>query len=113
MTSKKTNQDINNILQKLNEKKFIFHWDSSTKSISFFDNVEYERNDYEVICPKTRSQLEEFFKENDYTLGPKGQFKKNNENRVIFTLSHHLDSNVRNHQLHNNSQPKKYFTSLH
>ena len=56
------------MLLSLKEKKYIFHFDKPSKSICFYDDFEFERNDLEIIDPLLKKKdLDLFLKENGFT----------------------------------------------
>lgn len=57
---------ISDITAKLKNERFIFNHDQVTNTIAFYDDVEFERNDFEVLSPVSRMQLQTLLVEAGY-----------------------------------------------
>ena len=57
---------ITDITNKLVAGRFIFNHDEATNTIAFYDDVEFERNDFEVLSPISRMQLQTLLVEAGY-----------------------------------------------
>ena len=77
VVSQPKDTELNFFLEQLENKKFIYYYDSDSNSISFYDDHEFHSNDLEIITAETRKQLEETFNSLNYTRVPGGIYKKN------------------------------------
>ncbi|MBC62545.1 MAG: hypothetical protein CMP11_08815 [Zetaproteobacteria bacterium] len=81
-----TDSQIHLFIKKLEEEKLIFYFDRSSMSLSFFDDIEFERNDLEIVDTQVRNQLQNIFEKNGYIRNRGDTYiKKNSGNKVSFS----------------------------
>ena len=65
---------LEQIISDLNKYRYVFHYDENTNSIAFFDDIEFERNDYEVISPGVRKNFAQILGKHAFSHLGKGLF---------------------------------------
>ena len=75
---------IEQILIDLKKSRYVFHYDENTNSIAFFDDIEFERNDYEVISPGVRNNFSQILGKHQFKRIEKSLYS-NGANKVYIT----------------------------
>ena len=79
---------VDGIIQQLEVSNFLYHYDSQSLSICFFDDVEFERNDIEITAPEVRAQLNSFFSQLNFEKQSGDSYvNQSNPNNLSFSFA--------------------------
>ena len=70
------------LIESFNTHHYVFHYDENTNSVAFFDDIEFERNDYEIIQPILRNNLCKILEQHQYNK-VKSKIYQNGSNKVV------------------------------